>query len=119
MTEEKQCDCKEKAIAKLKEFLFIAGAVFVGGTLAILLSVNLLKPKCPPPPMRQMPPMEWQRQLPPPPPGMHGDFDRGMVNRAGRDCPCKKFKHHKGEFKRPPHQDKAPQIPEKAPINKK
>ncbi len=47
MTEEtKKCDCKEKAIKKLKEFTFIAGAVFVGGTLAILLSANILKPKC-------------------------------------------------------------------------
>lgn len=47
MTEEiKKSDCKEKAIKKLKEFIFIAGAVFVGGTLAILLSANILKPKC-------------------------------------------------------------------------
>lgn len=47
MTEEiKKCDCKEKSIKKLKEFTFIAGAVFVGGTLAILLSANILKPKC-------------------------------------------------------------------------
>lgn len=47
MTEEiKKCDCKEKAIKKAQEFVFIAGAVFVGATLAILLSANILKPKC-------------------------------------------------------------------------
>lgn len=78
MTEEtKTCNCKEKAIEKLKEFLFIAGAVFVGSTLAILLSAQILKPKCPCPQMQFQPKME--RPLPPPPAiypgqGMPGDF---------------------------------------------
>lgn len=95
-TEEIKCDYKEKVIAKLKEFAFIAGAVFVGGTLSILLSASILKPKCPMGPMgpkagihRQVPPMM-----------MHRDFDRGMMRRAKHDCPCRKFKrHHRGEFK--------------------
>lgn len=65
MTEEvKTCDCKEKCIEKLKEFAFIAGAVFVGATLAILLSANLLRPKCPcPGAMGPYPGIE--RQMPP------------------------------------------------------
>ncbi|MBE7713515.1 MAG: hypothetical protein E7Z87_07215 [Cyanobacteria bacterium SIG26] len=65
MTEEvKTCDCKQKFIAKLKEFAFIAGAVFVGATLAILLSANILKPKYPcKAPM--MPPPKMERHIPP------------------------------------------------------
>ncbi len=73
MTEEiKTCDCKEKCVEKLKEFLFISGAVFVGGTLAILLSAAILKPKCPPGPMGGVMPLQprIERQLPPPPPMM-------------------------------------------------
>lgn len=96
-TEEIKCNCKEKAIAKLKEFLFIAGAVFVGGTLSILVAANLLKPKCPMGPMGPRPGIH--RQLPPPM-MMHRDFDRGMVKRDRHDCPCRRFKkHHRGEFK--------------------
>lgn len=101
MTEEKQCDCKEKAIAKIKEFSFIAGAVFVGTTLSILLCANILKPKCPMGAIGPMP-VGIHRQLPPPP-MMHGDYDRGMFRKHRGDCPCRKFKHQKGEFKRGPH----------------
>ena len=81
MTEEIKvtCDCKEKAIAKVKEFCFIAGAVFVGVTLSIILCANILKPKCPcPMGMRgQIPRIE--RHLPPPPMMRHhGDFGHGF-----------------------------------------
>lgn len=106
-TEEIKCNCKEKAIAKLKEFAFIAGAVFVGGTLSILLCANLLKPKCPMGPMGPRPGIH--RQLPPP--MMHGEFDRGMVKRDRGDCPCRKFKrHHKGGPRGPHHWDKKPPV---------
>ncbi|MBO5386164.1 hypothetical protein J6A64_07605 [bacterium] len=96
VTEEVKCNCKEKAIAKLKEFLFIAGAVFVGGTLSILVAANLLKPHHPMGPMGPRPGIH--RQLPPP--MMHRDFDRGMMRDRRGDCPCRKYKkHHRGEFK--------------------
>jgi hypothetical protein len=96
--EEIKCNCKEKFIAKLKEFTFIAGAVFVGATLSILLCANLLKPKCPIGPMGPRPGIHGQVH---PPMMMHRDFDRGM-KRGHRDCPYKKFKkHHRGEFKGP------------------
>ncbi len=69
MTEEvKTCDCKEKCIKKLQEFAFIAGAVFVGVTLAILLSASLLRPKCPCPRGLMGPHPRMERPLPPPPP---------------------------------------------------
>ena len=94
---EVKCDCKEKAIAKIKEFLFIAGAVFVGGTLSILVGANLVKPKCPMGPMGPMPGIH--RQVPPPM-MMHRGFDRGMMRGHRGECPCRKFKkHHRGEFK--------------------
>lgn len=91
MTEEiKTCDSKEKCLKKLKEFAFISGAVFVGATLAILLSAVILKPKCPPCPRGFMGPQpRMERPLPPPPPMMrdHGwgpqDF-RGGKDRAPR-----------------------------------
>ena len=104
MTEEIKCNCKEKAIAKLKEFLFLAGAVFVGGTLSILLCANILKPKCPMGPMGPRPGIH--RQLPPPPMVMHRDFGKGHFKGFNKDCPYKKFKkHHRGDFKGPraPH----------------
>lgn len=113
MTDEiKTCDCKEKAIAKIKEFLFIAGAVFVGGTLSILLSANLLKPKYPMGPMGPRPGIH--RQMPP---MMHGHFDRGMVRRNRGDCPCRKFKkhHRKGEFKGHKWDNRPVQAEDKAP----
>lgn len=139
MSEEiKTCDCKRKCIEKLKEFTFIAGAVFVGGTLAILLSANLLKPKCPCPPggmMRPYPAME--RPLPPPPPVYrHGDFghrdlrghdDYGYRGhhkdvhryRGPQGGPPPEFKkHHRGDhakFKKHFRGDRA----EKAPVPEK
>ena len=98
MSEEVKCDCKEKAIKKVKEFLVISGGVFVGATLAILVSASLLKPKCPPPPMGMMPPRPgFERQLPPPMMYGHGQFP----NRYGCPCRCKchRHKHFKGEFR--------------------
>lgn len=84
MTEEvKTCDCKEKAIQKLKEFAFITGAVFLGALLAILLSANILKPKCPPCHKGMMGPYPGiERQLPPP--GMMNHADRGHYGRDFR-----------------------------------
>lgn len=97
MTEEVKCDCKEKAIKKVKEFLFISGGVFVGATLAILVSASLLKPKCPPPPMGMMPPRAgFERQIP----MMHG---QGQFRGDGYNCPCRGkchcHKKHKGDFR--------------------
>lgn len=93
----KTCDCKERVIAKVKEFLLIAGAVFVGGTLSILLSANLLKPKYSMGPMG--PRAGIHRQLPPPP-VMYGHFNRGAIDRKRCKCHHKHFKkHHRGEFR--------------------
>lgn len=76
MTEElKTCNCKKKCVKVLKKFIFLSGAVFVGSTLAILLSAAILRPKCPPCPRGMMGPHpRMERQLPPPPPMMR---DRG------------------------------------------
>ena len=78
MTEEikeKECDCKKcecckKVIAGVKEFTFKALIVYVGVTLAIITSANILKPKhrCP---MNPYPP-RFERPLPGP--MMHGQF---------------------------------------------
>lgn len=69
VAEKTECTCEK--CAKVKEFLFYAGAVFTGVFLAILLSALILKPKCPPPGAPgMMPPAPvgiQQRQLPPPP----------------------------------------------------
>ena len=62
--EEKKCECK--CCKKVKEFLFISGAVFVGAFLAIMLSSAVLKPKMPPCPMRMMPPVIVQPMYQPP-----------------------------------------------------
>lgn len=98
--ETKKCDCKEKAIQKLKEFAFISGAVFVGATLSILLCASILKPKCPMAPFGPMGPRPaMHRQLPPP--MMLGNFDRDFVKRNRGDCPCRKLKkHNKHKFSR-------------------
>lgn len=102
---EVKCDCKEKAIAKIKEFLFIAGAVFVGCTLSIVVSANILKPKCP---MGLMGPRPGIHRQLPPPMMMHRDFDKGMVRGYKGEHHYRKFKKHhrhgeykgdKGEFK--------------------
>ncbi len=115
MTEEtKTCDCKEKAIAKLKEFGFIAGAVFVGATLAILLSAQILKPKCPCPRGMMMPPPRMERQLPPH--AMHpGELGRGDFHRNHRGD-IKARRHHK-QFKcQRPDDTQAPRAKDLAPI---
>ncbi len=79
MTEEiKTCDCKEKFLKKLSEFCFIAGAVFVGALLAILLSASILKPKCPPYPGGMFGPQPRMERPLPPPPMMHHRY--GMMN---------------------------------------
>jgi len=81
-------ECKCESCAKVKEFLFYAGAVFTGVFLAILLSAALLKPKCPPAPgmyppppagiQQQLPPAGIQQQLPPPP--MMRDMKGGRLD---------------------------------------
>ncbi len=88
MPEELKCNCKEKALKKFREFLFISGSVFVGATLAILLSASLLRPKCPPPPMGMMPPA-MQQQFPPA--YHHRTF-------TPHRCNCKCHKKHNGKF---------------------
>lgn len=96
MTEEvKKCDCKEKAIKKLKEFSFIAGAVFLGALLAILLAANILKPKCPPPGPNDMmgPRPRFERQLPPPP-AMEGRMGPGQEFGEPENMPPR-FEHHR------------------------
>lgn len=101
MTEEikeKECDCKKcetckKIIAGTKEFIFKVLIVYVGATLAIITSANLLKPKhfCP---MKRMPGME----RPLPPPMMYGDFNRMHHFRGDRPD----FAGKRGEFKKFP-----------------
>lgn len=92
--EEKKCECKTcKCKEYAKKFLFISGAVFVGATLAILVSANILKPKCPPPMYMMGPRMGIERQLPPP-----AFYGQRPPQFYGGKCPCKCHKHHKGDF---------------------
>jgi len=100
MSEEVKCQCKEKAVKKLKEFLFISGGVFVGATLAILVSASILKPKCPPPPMGFIPPRPgFERQMPP---MMYHHYGPEFRGHKGNFCPCKGkcncHKNNKAEF---------------------
>ena len=106
MTEENKCECKTcKCKEYAKKFLFIAGAVFVGATLAILVSANILKPKCPPPPMGMMCPRPGiERQLPPP-----VYYGQRPPQFQGGKCPCKCHRHHKGNFN--PQKPNFPQPP--------
>lgn len=100
MTEEiKKCDCKEKAIKKLKEFTFIAGAVFVGSTLAILLSANILKPKCHCPcPIHQS---GFMQPMPPAPMINHGyRSEFGGAGQGFRAHDYKRFRHHHNRMNR-------------------
>ena len=84
ITEEtKKCDCKEKTIQKLKEFAFLSGAVFVGGTLSILLCANILKPKCPMAPFGPMGPRPAMHRQLPPPPMVHGTFNKDFTRKEG------------------------------------
>ncbi|MDE6138658.1 MAG: hypothetical protein K2F57_04230 [Candidatus Gastranaerophilales bacterium] len=93
MTDEiKKCDCKEKFLKKLEKFALTAGAVFVGATLAILLSASILKPKCPPPMMMPYPGIH--RQVPPP--AMFGHHNKAFAKRHGK-CPCQNIKRHPGK----------------------
>ncbi|MBQ8459360.1 hypothetical protein IJ541_04575 [bacterium] len=97
----KCCQCREK----LKEFLFKAGIVYVGVTLAIITSANILKPKCPCKLKRPYPGIE--RQLPSPMMhhrNLHKEF-RG--NRP--DFGHKKMRGDRPNFEKAP---KAPQLPQ-------
>lgn len=67
----KCCECKEK----LKEFIFKTLIVYVGVTLAIITSANILKPKFPCKKMMR-PPMGIERQMPPH--KMHKQFGHKM-----------------------------------------
>lgn len=121
MTEEiKTCDCKEKCIKKLKEWAFITSAVFVGALLAILLSANILRPKCPAPcPMMDFYGPRMERQLPPPPmmhPEARGDHHfRGKHsgqppqfrdNHGQKDRQLKHHRDYKPEAKPAPQSQK-------------
>jgi hypothetical protein len=124
MTDEiKTCDCKEKCVKKVKEFSFIAGAVFVGATLAILLSASILRPKQPPmPPQMMQPPIRMERTAPQfhhGRPEARGEFrgpeangQRGIEARGPEGQVPQKI----GEHKRP-HQDaNRPQPQNQAPV---
>ena len=114
MTEEiKTCDCKEKCIKKLKEFLFLSSAVFVGAFLAILLSAQILRPKCP---------MMQHRMILPPPP--IGYYHQQVPPRGHFDG---QFRHHRGPHKmkyrenmggRVPNFQPPIKTPQQKPINK-
>lgn len=97
----KCCECREKLVKALKEFTFKALIVYVGVTLAIITSANILKPKhhC-----HKMPPRPGiERQMPPM--VQHGDFHRNM----------KKHKHFKN-VKRPGFDQKIPADPQQLPV---
>lgn len=98
MTEEtKTCDCKEKCNKKLKEWSFIASAVFVGALLAILLGANILRPKCPPTcPMMGVYGPRMERQLPPPP-MMHPEGRGEHQFRGPQGGPPPQFREHRGQ----------------------
>lgn len=92
MTEEtKTCDCKEKCIKKLKEWAFIASAVFVGALLAILLGANILRPKCPPTCPMMHPEGRGEHQFRGPQGGLPTQF---REHRGQKDL-GRRFKHHK------------------------
>ena len=99
MTEEKkenkcaQCECCKKFVEGLKEFTFKALIIYVGVTLAIITSANLLKPKHHCPFARPYPGI--QRPMPPAP-MMYGHFN-GMKKFRG-DRPD--FKGPKGDFRK-------------------
>lgn len=93
--EFKTCDCKEKCIEKIKEFTFIAGAVFVGATLAILLSASILRPKCPCPRMMMGPHPRMERPLPPPP---HMMRDYGWEAQGLRGPDARPHRMHHCDF---------------------
>lgn len=115
MTDEvKTCDCKEKCCKKVKEFLFIAGAVFVGATLAILLCNAITRPKMPPMP-NQMPPafgqnMQGQPPMMMPPQGNWGKMDSQPTPRRGHGKHFEKPKFDDDNFQGRP--DFGPQKPE-------
>ncbi len=73
-------ECKNCETCKLiKKFLFLSGAIFVGTTLAILLSAAILKPNCPchKGPMKGHGPIPGiERQMPMP---NHGGFYRREI----------------------------------------
>lgn len=96
MTEETKCDCKEKVIERLKKFTFIAGAVFVGATLAILLSASILRPKCPCPRGMMMPPPRMERHIQP---GYHHGADAKRFEHGKRH---KAFKPQRLEHEHAP-----------------
>ena len=97
MTEEKkeckctQCECCKKFVEGLKEFTFKAAIIYVGVTLAIITSANLLKPKHHYPFARPYPGIH----RPMPAPMMYGNF-HGMKKFRG-DRPD--F-YKRGEFKK-------------------
>jgi len=111
MTEEiKTCDCKEKALKVVKEVSIIAGGVFVGATLAILLSAQILKPKCPcPRGMMMPPPPAMERQLPPPP--MMDNHFQGAPDFQG-PRPDFRGPQRPGEFQGPRPDFRGPQPPQ-------
>jgi hypothetical protein len=97
MTEEiknetncKCCECREKLEKALKEFFFKALIVYVGVTLAIITSANLLKPKHPCPMMK--PPIGIERQMPPMHYGhMHKGFHKGCPKMNKKHPPINNF----------------------------
>lgn len=118
MTDEiKTCDCKEKVIAKLKEFAFITAAVFLGALLAILLSASILRPKYSPCHRGMMGPYpRMERHLPPPPMmdrGVRGQDYRG----SHRALHPQYKKHHAGKDFAKVKADKQYRPDRKAPIN--
>jgi hypothetical protein len=77
----KQCECCQKLLAGLKEFTFKALIIYVGVTLAIITSANILKPK-------RICPMGYpypRMERPIPPMMMHRNFDGGHFRRHHKD----------------------------------
>lgn len=101
-------EIKPKKFVKLAgKFVFFTGAVFVGTTLAILLSASILKPKHHPFPANG--PVGIERRLPPPPmmdgAGPHHKFQH-IEHRGNRPDVRRHDDRRKGDFK-----------DEKAPVN--
>ena len=96
----KQCECCKKVISGLKEFCFKTLIVYIGVTLAIITSANILKPKHHYPYPRPYP--RFERQLPPP--MMHKDFNKRMHFKRGHmDFKVNKelIKNDKANFPKP------------------
>ncbi len=111
---------KQKKLVKLAgKFVFFTGAIFVGVTLAILLSASILRPKHQP--MYGPVPMGIERRLPPPPmPPHHFDVQRHheQLDRRGHHPRAHRDFDVRPEVRHEVNADRAPIPPQKPELKK-